>query len=120
MFRGSQKCSWRFREVPEGLWNYPKVYGTLLYVEIEPRPSRKVHKVVGRWEKGFLGEQGRHVGACGMSTQGRHAGTRGMSCLNSRFRGISYLNPCGTPPRGPNRLWGGSSAKLRPQASTYI
>src|SRR3954471_14059356 len=71
-----------FREVPEGLWKYPEGYGTLLDAEIEPRPSRKVHKVVGRWEKGFLGGQGRHAGARCVSTQGRHAGTRGVSCLD--------------------------------------
>ena len=53
MFRGFQKCSGRFRKVPEALWKYMEGYGTLLDAETDVRPSRKVHKVVTRKEKDF-------------------------------------------------------------------
>src|SRR3954471_18205868 len=47
-----------FREVPGSLWKYPEGYGTLQDAETEARPSWKVHKVVGRWEKDFPWGQG--------------------------------------------------------------
>src|SRR3954462_7090307 len=95
------------REVPGSLWKYSKGYGTLQDAETEARPSWKVHKVVGRRKKDFPWGQGQTPWSL-------------ASPLEAGVRGVSYWNPCWTPPSGQNRLWGEPSPKLRPQASTYI
>src|SRR4051812_20429658 len=97
-----------FWEVPGSLWKYPEGYGTLQDAETEARPSWKVHKVVGRRKKDF---------PWGASPD---AMVPGVWPLDAGLRGVSYWNPCWTPPGGQNRLWGEPSPKLRPHASTYI
>ena len=108
LFRDFRKCSGRFRKVLGSLWKYPEGYGTLQDAETEARPSRKVHKVVGQREIDFPWGPG------------HNARVLGVSPLDAAGRGVSYWNPCWTPPGGQNRLWGEPSPKLRPQASTYI
>ena len=108
LFRDIRKCSGRVREVPRSLWKYPEGYRTFRDAETEARPTRKVHKAVGRWKRGFPWEAR------------QNARVPGVFPLDAVVRGVSYWNLCWTPPGDQNRLWGGPLPKLRPQASTYI
>src|SRR3954467_13147628 len=85
LFEDFQKCSGRFREVPGSLWKYLEGYGTLQDTETEARPSWKVHKVVGRWEKDF---------PWGTSPDARD---HGVWPLDAGLHGVSCGNPCWTP-----------------------
>ena len=118
LFRHFQKCSGRVREVPGGLWKYPEGYRTLWYAKTESRPSRKVHKTVGRWKGDFPWGQGKTPGFLAFPPQ--DARVYGVLPLDVIFCGVLYWNPCWTPSGGQNRLWGDPSPKLRPQASTNI